>query len=124
VITSLALFIFLPDRRSVGQRCHQHAVAVHFLLNLRHLQSVPNIGLGAGDYRLTDLVLEQIGSKSKLVYRPLPTDDPTRRRPDITLAKQRLGWAPKVPLAEGLKRTIAWFRSIDPADYRPPTPNF
>lgn len=74
--------------------------------------------------QLADLVLEQTGSKSKLVYRPLPTDDPTRRKPDITLAKQRLGWAPKVPLAEGLKRTIAWFRSIDPADYRPPTPNF
>jgi UDP-glucuronate decarboxylase len=74
--------------------------------------------------QLADLVLGQIGSNSKLVYRPLPTDDPTRRRPDITLAKQRLGWAPKVPLAEGLKRTIAWFRSIDPADYRPPTPNF
>lgn len=74
--------------------------------------------------QLADLVLEQTGSKSKLVYRPLPTDDPTRRKPDITLAKQRLGWSPKVPLAEGLKRTIAWFRSIDPADYRPPTPNF
>jgi UDP-glucuronate decarboxylase len=74
--------------------------------------------------QLADLVLEQTGSKSKLVYRPLPTDDPTRRKPDITLAKQRLGWAPKVPLSEGLKRTIAWFRSIDPADYRPPTPNF
>jgi UDP-glucuronate decarboxylase len=74
--------------------------------------------------QLADLVLEQTGSKSKLVYRPLPTDDPTRRRPDITLAKQRLGWTPKVPLSEGLKRTIAWFRSIDPADYRPPTPNF
>jgi UDP-glucuronate decarboxylase len=74
--------------------------------------------------QLADLVLEQTGSKSKLVYRPLPTDDPTRRKPDITLAKQRLGWAPEVPLSEGLKRTIAWFRSIDPADYRPPTPNF
>jgi UDP-glucuronate decarboxylase len=72
---------------------------------------------------LAKLVLELTGSKSKLVYRPLPADDPTKRKPDISLAKQRLGWEPKVPLAEGLKRTIAWFKSINLADYRPPTPN-
>jgi UDP-glucuronate decarboxylase len=72
---------------------------------------------------LANLVLELTGSKSKLVYRPLPADDPTRRRPDITLAKTRLGWEPKVPLREGLKRTIEWFKSIDLGDYRPPTPN-
>jgi UDP-glucuronate decarboxylase len=74
--------------------------------------------------QLADLVLEQTGSKSKLVYKPLPADDPTRRRPDITLAKRHLGWQPKVPLREGLARTIEWFRSIDLADYRPPTPNY
>ncbi len=72
---------------------------------------------------LANLVLELTGSKSKLVYRPLPADDPTKRKPDITLARQRLGWEPKVPLAEGLKRTIDWFHTIDLADYRPPTPN-
>jgi len=72
---------------------------------------------------LAKLVLEQTGSKSKLVYRPLPADDPTKRKPDITLARQRLGWEPKVPLAEGLRRTIAWFKSINLDDYRPPTPN-
>ncbi len=72
---------------------------------------------------LAKLVLEQTGSKSKLVYRPLPADDPTKRKPDITLARQRLGWEPKVPLAEGLQRTIAWFKSINLDDYRPPTPN-
>ena len=64
------------------------------------------------------------GSKSKLVHMPLPPDDPTKRRPDITLAKRHLNWEPRVPLADGLARTIAWFRSIDLADYRPPTPNF
>lgn len=72
---------------------------------------------------LAKLVLEQTGSKSKLVYRPLPADDPTKRKPDITLAKQRLGWEPKVPLAAGLKRTIDWFKSINLSDFRPPTPN-
>ncbi|MHC4833457.1 MAG: SDR family NAD-dependent epimerase/dehydratase, partial [Planctomycetota bacterium] len=53
-----------------------------------------------------------------------PEDDPTRRRPDISLAKEKLGWAPKVPLEEGLAKTIEFFRSIDLAAYRPPTPNY
>ena len=52
------------------------------------------------------------GSKSKLVYRPLPGDDPKKRRPDITLAKELLGWEPKVPLAEGLARTIEYFKTV------------
>ena len=73
---------------------------------------------------LAELVLGMTGSKSKLVHLALPADDPTRRRPDITLAKKHLHWEPQVPLAEGLARTIAWFRSIDLSDYRPPTPNF
>jgi UDP-glucuronate decarboxylase len=70
------------------------------------------------------LVLELTGSKSPLVYEPLPPDDPTRRRPDITLAERHLGWKPVVPLREGLAQTIAWFRSIDVNHYRPPTPNY
>jgi UDP-glucuronate decarboxylase len=54
----------------------------------------------------------------------LPEDDPVRRQPDITLAKQRLGWEPQTGLKDGLKKTIDWFRSIKLSDYRPPTPNF
>jgi UDP-glucuronate decarboxylase len=73
---------------------------------------------------LAKLVLEMTGSKSKLVHRPLPTDDPTRRRPDITLAKQRLDWQPVVALRDGLVRTIEWMRSIDMDEYRPPTPAY
>jgi UDP-glucuronate decarboxylase len=73
---------------------------------------------------LAQRVLKLTGSRSKLVYRPLPADDPTQRRPDISLARSRLAWEPKVALAEGLERTIAWFRSIDWSKYRPPTPNF
>jgi UDP-glucuronate decarboxylase len=64
------------------------------------------------------------GSRSEIVHRPLPVDDPERRRPEITLARDRLGWQPTVPLREGLARTIEWFRSVDLADYRPPTPNY
>ncbi len=73
---------------------------------------------------LAELVIELSGSKSKLVQNPLPADDPTRRRPDITLAKKHLNWEPKIPLREGLQRTIEWFKSINLSDYRPPTPNF
>ena len=73
---------------------------------------------------LAQLVLELTGSKSKLVFRPLPADDPTKRRPDISLAKERLAWQPTVKLRTGLERTIEWFRSIKFEEYRPPTPNF
>ena len=74
--------------------------------------------------QLAELTLELTGSKSPLVEKPLPTDDPERRRPDITLARQRLGWEPQVALREGLAKTIDWFRSIDVDAYRPPTPNW
>ncbi|HVU88639.1 MAG TPA: UDP-glucuronic acid decarboxylase family protein [Gemmataceae bacterium] len=74
--------------------------------------------------QLAELVIELTGSKSKLVYRPLPADDPTQRKPVITLAKQHLDWEPKIPLREGLTKTIAWFRSIDIQKFRAPTPNY
>lgn len=73
---------------------------------------------------LAELVIEISGSKSKLVKRPLPEDDPTRRRPDISLAKEKLGWEPKVALADGLESTIEWFKTIKMSDYRAPTPNY
>jgi UDP-glucuronate decarboxylase len=74
--------------------------------------------------QLADLVVEMTGSKSKIVYEPLPVDDPTQRQPDITLAKQNLGWEPTVPLRTGLEKTIQWFRAIDLGHYRPPTPHY
>jgi nucleoside-diphosphate-sugar epimerase len=60
---------------------------------------------------LADVVLEVTGGRSKLAYEPLPGDDPTQRRPDITRATTLLGWEPKVQLREGLERTVAWFRT-------------
>lgn len=72
---------------------------------------------------LAELVIEFTGSKSKIVKRPLPDDDPKQRKPDIALAQKWLGWQPTVPLRQGLKQTIEWFRSIDFSQYRPPTPN-
>src|SRR5262245_7629031 len=74
--------------------------------------------------QLAELVLELTGSKSKIIHQPLPEDDPKQRRPDITLARQHLGWEPTTPLRDGLKKTIAWFRTINLGDYRPPTPNY
>lgn len=74
--------------------------------------------------QLAELVIKLTESKSKLVERPLPQDDPTQRKPDITRARKHLQWEPKVPLEEGLQKTIDWFRSIDISKYRPPTPNF
>ncbi len=75
--------------------------------------------------QLAELILELTDSNSKLVERPLPADDPTRRCPDISLARKMLGdWEPNYPLRRGLEKTIAWFRTIDLQDYRPPTPNY
>ena len=59
---------------------------------------------------LAELAIKLTGSKSELRYEPLPVDDPTRRRPDISRARQLLGWEPKVGIEEGLTNTIAYFR--------------
>jgi dTDP-glucose 4,6-dehydratase len=59
---------------------------------------------------LARLVLEVTGSESDIVYEPLPVDDPRQREPDVTLAREQLGWEPVVPLREGLERTADWFR--------------
>ena len=59
--------------------------------------------------QLAELVIAETGSKSKLVFKPLPQDDPLQRQPNITLAQKHLGWEPKVPLKDGLKRTIDYF---------------
>ncbi len=73
-----------------------------------------NIG-NPGEFTILELaekVIDMTGSKSKIVYQPLPSDDPMQRKPDITLAKNKLGWEPKIPLEEGLKKTIAYFEDL------------
>lgn len=60
---------------------------------------------------LAELVLRITGSSTEIEYHPLPVDDPTRRRPDITLARKMLGWRPEIPIEMGLRRTVEWFRS-------------
>ncbi len=60
---------------------------------------------------LAEMVVAKVGGKSKIVYKDLPSDDPTQRRPDITLAKNKLGWEPCIKLSEGLDKTIAYFKT-------------
>ncbi|MBS0314490.1 MAG: SDR family oxidoreductase [Proteobacteria bacterium] len=62
--------------------------------------------------QLAELVIELTGAASRLEFRPLPADDPMQRKPDITLARERLGWAPSIALREGLTRTIAYFDDL------------
>jgi dTDP-glucose 4,6-dehydratase len=58
---------------------------------------------------IAEMVIELSGSRSEIVYQPLPRDDPRRRCPDISRARETLGWEPRTPAMEGLKRTLAWF---------------
>lgn len=70
---------------------------------------------------LAEIIIQLTGSKGKIVYKPLPGDDPKKRCPDITLAKRHLNWEPNVQLREGLEKTIVYFRSLDLAKYKKPT---
>jgi len=87
---------------------------------LRMMDSPPaffgpvNVG-NPGEFTMIELaekVLRATGSKSRLVKKPLPQDDPRQRKPDIALARSNLGWEPKVSLEDGLKETIAYFRKL------------
>jgi len=63
-------------------------------------------------HQLAETVVRMTGSKSKIVYHPLPSDDPLQRKPDISKARQLLGWEPKIKLEEGLMKTIEYFRNL------------
>ena len=83
----------------------------------KHKLGAPVINTGnPGEYTIKELAEKTLKmlpeSKSKLVYKPLPGDDPKKRKPDITLAKALLGWEPKIPLNEGLAKTIAYFKTV------------
>jgi len=94
--------------------CYVDDLVRGLLLLLRSgLPGPVNIG---NPYELSMLALAEriralTGSSSEITFIPRPTDDPTVRQPDITLAKRELGWEPKVELDEGLRRTIEWFRT-------------
>jgi UDP-glucuronate decarboxylase len=70
---------------------------------------------------LANRVLAMVDTSSQIITRPLPPDDPLQRRPDITLASERLGWAPQVGIDTGLTATLEAFRELDLAEWTPPT---
>ena len=73
-----------------------------------------NLG-NPSEFRILELaqkIVKMTGSPSRLVYKPLPQADPKQRKPDITLAKARLSWKPRVPLRPGLLKTIDYFKSL------------
>jgi len=67
--------------------------------------------------QLAERIVELTGSASRIAFKPLPQDDPKQRRPDISVARQRLGWQPRIGLEDGLRRTIDWFRQSETREF-------
>jgi UDP-glucuronate decarboxylase len=95
--------------------CYVDDLIAGFLALMGQTETVGPVNLGnPGEFtmaQLAALVLEKTGSKSKITYMPLPKDDPARRKPDISVAQKSLKWNPSIPLADGLNKTIAYFRA-------------
>ncbi len=95
--------------------CYVDDLIEGFVRLMNQTETVGPVNLGnPGEFTMLGLaeqVLKLTKSKSKIIHKPLPSDDPKQRRPDITLAKKILKWEPKVELAEGLKKTIAYFKT-------------
>jgi UDP-glucuronate decarboxylase len=96
--------------------CYVDDLIEGFVRFMRQNETVGPLNLGnPGEFtmlELAELTLKLVGGKSRIVHKPLPSDDPKQRQPDITLAKKHLGnWEPQVPLEEGLRRTIAYFKT-------------
>lgn len=84
------------------------------MMNCEDFIGPVNIG-NPGEFTMLELaqkIIDIIGSKSKLVFEPLPSDDPTQRQPVIDLAKEKLGWSPTIAIDEGLEKTIAYFKTV------------
>jgi UDP-glucuronate decarboxylase len=94
--------------------CYVDDLIEGFLRLMEQSETVGPVNIGnPGEFtmlELAEVVLKQVGGKSKIVHKDLPADDPKQRQPDISLAKKYLKWEPKVPLAEGIGKTIEYFR--------------
>ncbi len=105
------------DGRQTRSFCYVDDLVEAMIRMMSTAADVPgplNIG-NPGEFTMLELaetVIKLTASSSKLVYRPLPSDDPKQRQPDIGLARQTLGWEPKVSLEDGLRETIAYFRRV------------
>jgi UDP-glucuronate decarboxylase len=95
--------------------CYVDDLIEGFVRFMAQTETVGPMNLGnPGEFtmrQLAELTLKLVGGRSKIVHKPLPSDDPKQRQPDIALARRVLKWEPVVPLEEGLQRTIAYFRS-------------
>jgi len=102
-----------------GQQTRSFQYVDDLVEGIRRLMEVPfnkpvNIG-NPNEMTILEfarLILNLTGSQSQIIYKPLPQDDPKTRRPDISRAKEVLGWEPRVPVEEGLKMTIDWYRTL------------
>ena len=104
-----------------GSQTRSFCYVSDLVAGLEAMMRTPNkiagpINLGnPGEFTVRELaetIIRITGSKSKIVYRPLPQDDPVRRKPDISLAKEVLGWTPTIHLEDGLRKTIDYFRNL------------
>jgi UDP-glucuronate decarboxylase len=106
------------DGQQTRSLCYQSDLIEGLLAMMRAPDEAGPVNLGNPTemtvVQIANLVLQLTGSKSEIVFRPLPADDPTRRMPDITRARERLGWQPRVSLADGLAETIDYFRLRQP----------
>lgn len=93
--------------------CYVDDLVRGLMLLMEHPTEIGPVNLGNPDEftirELAEQVIALTGAKSQLVHRPLPADDPRQRKPDITRARQTLGFQPRVPLAQGLQQTVPWF---------------
>jgi UDP-glucuronate decarboxylase len=103
------------DGKQTRSFCYVEDLVDGLMRLMTHADEVGPVNLGNdGEYTMLELarlVLDKTGSDSELVFQGLPADDPTRRRPDLTRARERLGYEPRVALADGLDRTIEHFRA-------------
>ena len=103
------------DGQQTRSFCYVDDLLEGFVRLMNQTETVGPVNLGnPGEFTMLELaenVLKLTKSKSKIVHKPLPMDDPRQRKPDITLAKKYLKWEPKIQLNEGLKKTIAYFKT-------------
>ncbi|HOL64480.1 MAG TPA: SDR family oxidoreductase [Accumulibacter sp.] len=104
------------DGQQTRSFCYVDDLVEGLLAMMEQTALVGPVNLGnPGEFtilELAELILRLTESKSRLIHRPLPADDPVRREPDITLARQHLAWQPQVSLEDGLKETVAYFRRL------------
>ncbi len=102
--------------RQTRSFCYRDDLVDGFFKLMRHDSCIGPVNIGNPNEftvrELADIVIEMTGSRSGVIDRPMPADDPRQRRPDITLARETLHWQPKIELREGLERTIAYFARV------------